>query len=188
MDNEKNLLRNKGKSLLESVREEKRNELSLKLTNHVIHTSWWKEATTIGITISMEHEWNTRYLIEAAWKEGKKVGVPKCFPKDNHKMVFYHFTDFKDLEKVYFGLFEPNPNKSKLVTKEEIELLFVPGLLFDSKGFRIGYGGGYYDRYLKGFEQTSLSIAMEKQIITNVPRDQYDQPVKHIITENGVLF
>jgi 5-formyltetrahydrofolate cyclo-ligase len=113
--------------------------------------------------------------------------VPKCFPGER-KLQFYVLKDFNDLEPWAYNLLEPNPNKAKAIEKDLIHLLIVPGVVFDNNGYRIGFGGGYYDRFLADYPNETLSIVWSRQIITNVPTEQYDIPVNHIITEKGVLF
>ncbi|MRG86592.1 5-formyltetrahydrofolate cyclo-ligase [Salinibacillus xinjiangensis] len=185
---EKKQLRQKGKQILSEMTSSKREKVSKQIAEHFRKTSWWQQANVMGATIAQRHEIDTTYIIEFAWNSGKTVVVPKCFPKQDHSMAFYQITDFNQLEKVYAGLLEPIPSESTLYEKKEIDLLLVPGLLFDQKGYRIGHGGGYYDRYLKGFNHTTVSIATKQQITSEVPHNEYDIPVQHIITEDGVLY
>lgn len=146
----------------------------------------WKQANTIGITVSQGLEWNTRPIIEAAWCEGKTVCVPKCLPKTK-QLEFYKFDTYDQLEKVYYNLLEPKPEETTKVSKEQIDLLIVPGLLFDRRGYRIGFGGGYYDRFLKDYPNQTISLASERQIINHLPVEPFDLPVQMILTESGLL-
>ena len=107
----------------------------------------WAEAKTIGITLSMENEVNTYPIIEKAWKEGKRVVVPKC-NKETRTMSFRQISNFDQLETVYMNLREPIPALTEEVNADEIDLQIVPGVAYTERGERIGYGGGYYDRYL----------------------------------------
>ncbi|KMJ60535.1 hypothetical protein AB685_04570 [Bacillus sp. LL01] len=141
----------------------------------------WKKAQTIGATISRFPEVDTEALITRAWNEGKKVAVPKCFPKDK-SMQFYFLEDFDQLETVYFGLKEPIVSIVTPCPKQEMDLMLVPGLLFDKKGYRIGFGGGYYDRYLVDFLGEKLSLAFSQQLVNKVPTDSFDIPVHKIVT------
>lgn len=96
------------------------------------------------------HEVITRYIIEQAWKDGKEVAVPKVFGKD---MVFYKLTDFSQLESGYFGI--PEPKEDGETVSWETAMMVMPGVAFDVNCNRVGYGGGFYDRFLEKHPQIS---------------------------------
>ncbi|WP_439740978.1 5-formyltetrahydrofolate cyclo-ligase [Bacillus pseudomycoides] len=147
----------------------------------------WREAETIGITLSMEHEVNTYVIIEQAWREGKKVVVPKC-NRETRTMIFRQITNFDQLETVYMSLREPIPALTVETEANEIDLLFVPGVAYTRRGERIGYGGGYYDRYLLQYEGKTLSLAFDFQIVSYIPTESFDQNVQKIITEKETIL
>jgi 5-formyltetrahydrofolate cyclo-ligase len=184
----KEVHREKGKQILHNLSLEAREKLSKQIAEHVLLTSWWKQAKMIGITIPQKDELDTTFIIKKAWEQNKGVAVPKCYPKNNNEMIFYEITDWDQLDKGYVGIYEPDPAKCRPVHKKEINIMFVPGVLFGRNGYRIGYGGGYYDRYLKDFQALTVSLAIEKQIVQQVPHEDYDLPVNQIITENGIIF
>jgi 5-formyltetrahydrofolate cyclo-ligase len=159
------------------------NQIAAKL----YETSWWKDAAVIALTISRDREVSTMPLIERAWAAGKTVVVPKCNPTD-HTMKFFRITSFSQLETVYFGLQEPIINETVYCSAEEIDLMVVPGIVFSKKGYRIGYGGGYYDRYLASFGGTAISLAFAFQLRKEVPADDHDIPVQAIITNEGITI
>ncbi len=152
---------------------------------HLFSHRLWEQAKTIAITISRGKEIDTKLIIEKAWAERKDVVVPKCDSKTN-TMVFRKITTFHQLEQVFFGLEEPIVNKTIAVEAEGIDLMIVPGICFDLEGYRIGYGGGYYDRYLTRYKGNTLSLAFSFQIFKKVPREPHDLPVQGLITELGV--
>ncbi|MRX72633.1 5-formyltetrahydrofolate cyclo-ligase [Bacillus lacus] len=154
--------------------------------SHTAASPSWERAETIAFTISRGKEVDTFSMIEQAWKEGKTVAVPKCEPKTK-EMIFRALTSFDELETVYFGLQEPIPARTALLSKEELDLIFVPGICFDHKGFRIGYGGGYYDRYLKGYKGETAAMAFSMQLLPEVPFEKHDIPVQYIFSEDGVI-
>ncbi|HLR01322.1 MAG TPA: 5-formyltetrahydrofolate cyclo-ligase [Virgibacillus sp.] len=156
------------------------------IMKQLINSTYWKEAKSIGITISQGFEWDTRPIIELAWKEGKRVSAPKCLPKAR-KLNFYEFTSFNQLEVVYYNLLEPNEHETTYTDKENIDLIIVPGILFDHSGYRIGFGGGYYDRFLQDYKQHTLSLVSEKQLVEELPAESFDIPVQQIVTETQVL-
>ncbi|GAA0482432.1 5-formyltetrahydrofolate cyclo-ligase [Salinibacillus aidingensis] len=185
---DKKELRRQGIQNLKSLSETQRAHLSKKISNHVIDTEWFHKADIIGVTVSKSFELDTSYLIHKAWETGKKVCVPKCYPNQNHHMKFFIITSFDQLERVYAGLLEPDPDQTVKIPGDQIDLLIVPGIWFDREGYRTGFGGGYYDRFLKDFKHVTISLAANSQILPAVPRDDYDMPVQHLVTEDGVLF
>lgn len=156
------------------------------LTEHLLKSSLWQSASQIGVTVAQGFEWDTEPIIKAAWQQNKRVCVPKCNP-EKKEMIFYHLQHFDQLESVYFNLREPDPVRTVQADKKQIDLLIVPGIVFDRRGYRIGFGGGYYDRFLTDFAGETASLASVKQIVSRVPADAFDIPVKHLITENGTI-
>lgn len=142
-----------------------------------------QKAKVIGITLSVFPEVETWSFIETLWAKGKKIVVPKCEPT-TRKMTFYEITSFHQLEKVYMHLSEPIPSQTQKIEKEQIDCLIVPGLAYDRQGFRLGFGGGYYDRFLSDFKNPTLSMAFQLQVVEKIPIDDYDVPIEKIITEN----
>ncbi|WP_107841704.1 5-formyltetrahydrofolate cyclo-ligase [Metasolibacillus meyeri] len=145
-----------------------------------------QEGKTIAVTISSKPEVDTIAIIEALWQQGKTVAVPKCHPK-TREMTFYAIEGFYQLETVYMDLREPMPAMTELVERETIDTIIVPGIVFDKKGYRIGYGGGYYDRYLPDFRGTLLALAFSEQLAEQVPFESHDIPVHIILTETGYI-
>ncbi|MFC7320884.1 5-formyltetrahydrofolate cyclo-ligase [Halobacillus campisalis] len=182
---EKKLLREKGKLLLKAMDQHEKQSIESRLHEELLQSKQWAEAETVALTVSFSHEWDTYTIIEEAWSTGKQPVVPKCDPITK-KMTFYKLKDFTQLETVYYGLKEPSPELTVPVSKDDIQLVIVPGLIYDRKGFRIGYGGGFYDRFLKDYNGVSLSILAKKQLVDEVPTESYDVPVHYLITENGL--
>ena len=134
-------------------------EADSQLTQRFIQLPAFQEAQTLATYLSMGHEFSTASLIQAALQSGKRVCVPRTYPQGRMEFVEY---DPNILEKTRFGLLEPN-EQGKVVDKAEIDLIHVPGLVFQSKGYRIGYGGGYYDRYLADFTGKTVSTTYSIQ-------------------------
>ena len=137
------------KELPQSVKAEVDNQL----TQRFIQLPAFQEAQTLATYLSMGHEFSTASLIQDALQSGKRVCVPRTYPQGRMEFVEY---DPNILEKTRFGLLEPNET-GKVVDQSEIDLIHVPGVVFQSKGYRIGYGGGYYDRYLADFTGKTVS-------------------------------
>ncbi|MBA4601757.1 5-formyltetrahydrofolate cyclo-ligase [Thermoactinomyces sp. AMNI-1] len=180
----KSELRKSMTDFLKGLSEREKREVEKKLLKNLLSSSLWNDAKTIGVTVSRGFEWNTMPIIESGWEQGKTICVPKCVPKEK-KLVFYELSDFGQLEKSYYNLLEPKTEKTRKVEKSKIDLLIVPGLVFDHHGYRIGFGGGYYDRFLADFPNKTLSLAHTSQIREDLPIDSHDIPVQHLITETG---
>lgn len=183
---EKTELRKSAINVLKNVSNAERINIEEELTRNLVESEVWKQSNVIGITISNGFEWNTKPIIETAWQEGKKVCVPKCQPKQR-KLDFYKIHTYDQLEVVYYNLLEPIPEETDKIEKHMIDLLVVPGVLFDKNGFRIGFGGGFYDRFLTDFPNNLISIASNVQIVEHLPTESFDIPVNRIITESGFL-
>jgi 5-formyltetrahydrofolate cyclo-ligase len=183
---DKDELRQEMKETLRAMNDDERKHITEKLHSYLLNATIWKEAETLGITVSGGIEWDTEPLIQEAWKQGKTVTVPKCIP-ETRVLEFYVLEDFSQLEVQYYNLKEPNPEKTKKISKESIDLLVVPGLVYDKSGYRIGFGAGYYDRFLVNFEKPTVSLLAEKQLIHKVPNEPFDIAVRHLITENGFI-
>lgn len=152
------------------------------LTQRLLELPAFQEAKTLATYLSMGHEFSTASLIQAALQDGKRVCVPRTYPQGRMEFVEY---DPNILEKTRFGLLEPN-EKGKLVDKSEIDLIHVPGLVFQSKGYRIGYGGGYYDRYLADFAGKTVSTIYSIQQGDFQP-EAFDQAVQEVLVYEVTL-
>ncbi|MGC4376032.1 5-formyltetrahydrofolate cyclo-ligase [Fictibacillus sp. Mic-4] len=184
---DKNMLRKDMKQKLTLLDPAIREEKNDRIQQHILSHPYWHEAKVVGLTVSRGFEVNTRPIIEEAWTEEKKVCVPKCNPK-TREMTFYSITSFSDLENVYMDLYEPIIDKTFAVRPEEIDLMIVPGLLFNAKGYRIGFGGGYYDRYLEYYKNRTLSLAFDFQVIERLPIESFDKPVNGIVTDKSIFM
>lgn len=172
---------------LSKITTNERIQIEKQMHELLFSSDMWKKARTIGVTIHQAGvEWDTEVIIKQAWKEGKIVAVPKCIHKDR-SMQFYDFRSFDELEVVYFNLKEPIPREDRLINKHAIDLLIVPGVVFDREGFRIGFGGGYYDRFLVDYRHVTVSLASTVQLIEEVPKETHDIAVQLLITEEGIM-
>lgn len=178
--------RNTIKSSLNEMSNDQYHLLSEMIKKRLFNEPILEQCHTIALTISRQPEVDTYEIIKAYWQLGKRVAVPKCNPK-TRTMDFYHITSFSQLETVYMDLQEPIPEKTTYVSPEEIDLMIVPGIVFDQLGYRIGYGGGYYDRYLTNYNGHKISLAFHLQIVEELPKESHDIPVDFIITEKALI-
>lgn len=185
MENDKKLLRKQMLDRMKELSKPEYEQLSYQIACRFYNSPLWRQAKTIGITVSKAPEADTWQIIRRAWEEGKRVAVPKCIP-ESKQIVFRELTSFMDLESVFYGLWEPNPEKTDEIFSEEIDTLVVPGLAYMKNGFRLGFGGGYYDRFLEHYKGRTVSLAFEMQFITGFPVEAHDRPVEMIITDQQV--
>lgn len=167
---------------MKAISREQKQAIDQALTEHFLHHLFYQEAKTIAIYLSFPHEFQTHELIEQALRDGKKVLIPKTYPKGRMDFVVY---DPQQLVKTSFGLLEPQGDL-EVVDVSQIDLIHVPGLAFTREGYRIGYGGGYYDRYLKHFPGHTLSTVYPCQIQEFIP-DDHDIPVQEVLMYEGNL-
>lgn len=173
---------------IKALDENEKQTIEKKIQAQLFQQTFWKQAKVVGITHSIYFEWDTKAIIQQAWKEGKIVVLPKS--NQYHKTLhFIQINDFNELEIGYANILEPRETVHSKVMNHTINLLIVPGLMFDTDGYRLGFGGGYYDRYLKEPEHraTTVSLASEFQLVEKLPRDLYDIPVDYIIMEHRCL-
>lgn len=155
---------------------------SEQILNNVMVEDVYRNAKIIGVTLSRFPEVDTLPLIQAAWQDGKQVAVPKCI-RETREMDFRILTSFDELETVYMDLLEPIVEQTESVAETEIDLQIVPGVVFSEEGYRIGFGGGYYDRYMATYKGPSMSLAFRCQTKQEIPIERHDIPVQMIITE-----
>ncbi|MHA8138379.1 5-formyltetrahydrofolate cyclo-ligase [Lactobacillaceae bacterium Scapto_B20] len=141
----------------------------------------WQSANTIAVTLSSAIELDTAPIIKAAREAGKQVVVPRTLPK--FQMEFVNYDERTELLKSPFGIMEPA--NGDVIAKSAIDLIIVPGLAFATTTHdRLGFGGGFYDRYLADFNGNTISLALPIQAypIPNWAVNEYDIKVKTIIS------
>ncbi len=142
------------------------------------------------IYLPVRKEVDTRPLVQELIVRKKKVYVPRCESITGCSMDFFRITDLGALQSGSFGIDEPCPDPDLRFTGENMALCVLPGLAFDRQGVRLGYGRGFFDRYLAGLaflRPLLIGFGYAFQIIDRLPEDDWDVPVDLIITEKGVL-
>lgn len=150
--------------------------------------SWdvFSNAGSVHIFISKSDEPNTSPIIEFGWKSGKQIGVP-CVLPDTPELFHSQLNSFKDLRSGALGVLEPSPERRVALIPEIFDLVIVPGVAFDRQGGRLGYGKGYYDRFLKQTCAFRLALAFDFQVLEGVPTEKHDVPMNGILTESGII-
>ncbi len=158
-----------------------RKDKDKKILENLLSADFYKNARTVMTYVSYKSEVDTTGLIQNMLKDKKRLCAPVCF--ENGIMEAFEFFDFGDLKTSKLGISEPE-TKIK-VLPEEIDLIIVPGCAFNEEGFRIGYGGGFYDRYLKNTKSVTCGLFYEA-LRTDFSPDKTDIPLKFIITEENI--
>ncbi len=194
-DKEKEALRTRMKEVRAAIPADVREDENKAITNILLNTSLYETAAFILTYVSCGTEVDTTAFIRQAIRDGKKVYVPKVL--GNHTMDFFLCEDLGRLRRNKLGILEPEADPEILfpynthISLDSAEncMILVPGLAFDSKLGRIGFGGGYYDRYLAHFcKKMSIGMAFNEQIIEEVPMGQEDVPVDLVVTPERAYF
>ena len=175
-------LRKKILQEMKTLSQEQKQAMDQALTERFLNHPVYQEAKVIATYLSFPHEFQTQGLIDQALKGGKKVLIPKTYPKGRMEFVVYHP---QQLAKTSFGLLEPQGDL-EVVEPYQIDLIHVPGLAFTTEGYRIGYGGGYYDRYLEHFAGHTMSTIYPCQV-QEFNSENHDIPVQEVLIDEGNL-
>ncbi|MGH7588389.1 MAG: 5-formyltetrahydrofolate cyclo-ligase [Gemmatimonadota bacterium] len=145
----------------------------------------FRAAGTVHAYVGVAGEVRTLPLLEDAWRAGKRVVCPRI--GIGGRLESRQVRSPEDLVAGPRGLREPDPETTVLVPPEEIDLVVVPGVGFDRHGRRLGFGGGYYDRFLSSTGASRLGLAFSLQIIDRIPQGPGDEPVHWIVTERETI-
>lgn len=170
----------------EEIDKQIKKELDLRIMNNFFNSDYINKSNVIFIYVNMESEINTVDIITRLLNMGKRVAVPKVLP-GNKEMVALEIKSLSDLnESGAFGILEPDITKKDV--GDEVDLIILPGLAFDKRGYRIGYGGGFYDRFLQRYNNVKrVSLCYNFQIIENIPEEDFDEAIDIIITEDKII-
>lgn len=142
----------------------------------------YQEADVVLAYMSFSSEVDTRFLIEHAWNHGKRVAVPKC--RDGQQMDFYYITGKDQVAPGKYGIMEPTTSHLVDTKDGQNYICLLPGLAFNEKCSRLGYGGGYYDRFLsQNPEITRVMLAYELEKTDEDFGDSFDIPADIVLTE-----
>lgn len=165
---------------------------SLLIINRLLELELFNKSRLIMCYMDFRNEVRTSPLIEKCFAMGKKVALPRVVKTDacSREIRVYEISNNgSDIEKGSYGILEPKQRVDAEVDPLDIDLVIVPGVAFDIHKNRVGYGAGYYDRFLKKVRPDcrKLAIAFEMQIIHKIPADDTDIPVDSIITEKRII-
>lgn len=150
---------------------------SLRLEEQFIKTKQYAEAETVYGYLPYNQEVRTEGILRKALADGKQVAVPKVY---GDEMRFIYIHDFENLEKSNMGI--PEPIADAPVANDATALVLMPGLAFDLQGHRVGYGGGFYDKYLeKEPKHPKVALCFDFQLLPQLDTDEHDIPVDLVL-------
>lgn len=182
-NDEKNVIRKRMKQLRADMTRTERFEKSMQIFEQLITVPEFKRADRIYTYVSMDNEIDTIMLIDYSLSLEKRVFVPRVSGKD---MEFYEISDISELSPGYMGIYEPDIN-GKEPDYSRTGFMCMPGLAFDKSYNRIGYGGGFYDRYLSVENKLyKAALAYEAQLLESIPAQDGDVRPDMIVTEESI--
>jgi len=150
---------------------------SARLCERFLASSEYQSAKTIYGYLPYNQEVRTEAIVLQALADGKQVAVPKVY---GDEMRFIYITDLSQVDKGYCGI--PEPVADAPVAQDETALVLMPGLAFDPQGRRIGYGGGYYDKFLRNEpNHPTVALCYDFQMVDQLPVEEFDIPVDRVI-------
>lgn len=159
---------------------------SLQIEKNLLGLEEFDKAKMVMFYISKGSEVHTRRMIKEAMKRGKRVAVPVT-KLDERELAVSELLDFDELTPGAFDV--PEPKDPKLISAGEVDLIVVPGIAFDMRGYRLGYGLGFYDRFLSSVREDAIIVALayDSQVLDEMPNERHDVPADAIITESRVI-
>ena len=174
---DKQALRKQIRDQKRAMTEEQIVSKSEKLGELFLASEAYRQAKTIYGYLPYNQEVRTVAMLEQAIADGKRVAVPKCY---GDEMRFIYLDDLSKVEKGYCGI--PEPVEDGPVAEDKTVLVLMPGLAFTKEGLRMGYGGGFYDKFLASEpEHPTLALCYDFQMVEHIPTEEYDIPVNTVL-------
>ncbi len=183
-------LRNLFRTKRHNLSPAERSEASASIRTRLLGLPEVRRARSVLLYVPTKNEVDTWPLLELFWTTGVSVLLPRCRDNQPGFMDIHAVRDPNELGSGQFGLIEPVLGLARLVTEPAPDIVLVPALAFDQRGFRLGFGGGYYDRFLPRLTQPHLRIglAYDFQLAKHLPAEPWDIPVQRIITQDTIIF
>lgn len=179
-------MRAQARKMRRSLSPEVKNALDRKIKNKLLNLFAVREATTVLCYVSTEIEVDTRDFISTLLEQGKRVAVPRC-EGDEGEMNFYYINSLSELSSGSFGVDEPDPSQSVMFADAVDSVCIVPAFMFDKSGYRLGYGKGYYDRYLSRYKGFPIGVCYSENLQDELFHGKYDRAVSLVVTDKEIL-
>ncbi len=181
----KTRLRTQFRTIREEMEPSVRSRADESIANMVRKLWQYRVSRQILVYVSTPIEVDTHRIIAQALADGKRVAVPRCVP-DTRQMEFYYIRSMGDLAPGSFGVLEPAPDPANLVTDTTSSMCLIPAFSYDFTGYRLGYGKGYYDRFLANYQGHMIGICYSACVRRYLPHGRFDRPVQLLVTEKYI--
>lgn len=181
----KNQLRQQYKKIRQQLTATEIQQHSARIAETLLQTTFWQQSHTVMLYLSFQNEVATQTIYLQGWAEGKTMLLPICSTQDGH-MEMSILSSFNQLVPNRYGIDELPSQLQQIIPPQQIDLCIIPGIAFDHAGNRLGFGAGYYDRYLPRVNPQAKRIALAYECQLHhglLPTDAHDLPMNYIITE-----
>lgn len=188
---DKDDLRRRFRAMRNALSDSQADGQSRQAQERILELRMWRQARSVLLYVGCRGETATNLLLQAAWDDGKNVLLPRCLPASPGEMELACARSEQDLTPGLYSIPEPDPKTCIPVVSPEVDILVAPALAFDRNGYRLGQGGGYYDRLLasKPFAHTlAIGLAFDFQVVDSLPVDSWDRPVAAVATNKELLW
>lgn len=191
----KDFLRKKYLNLRKKLTKKFVQEKSSKIIRKLLSLDQLREARGIVAYLPINNEVDTRAIINRLSSRKIKMLLP-CYLKDQHRYVFTEFLGWQDLEEGPYGILQPSPSvrlkspkddEGSVIDSSKVEVAIIPGVAFDRRGVRLGYGKGVYDRLLGRSNALKIGLAYDFQVLDELPKEEHDLVMDILITEARIL-
>lgn len=162
-----------------------REEKSELISRNLIRSDIFTNCKEIFLYFPIGSEVATQTIFEESIKRGKKVAFPKCIDV-NGNMKFCFVNSFDELKEGMYGIYEPDLYVSDTAIPKSDSLIIVPALAFDIEGYRLGYGKGYYDKYLSGYPCKTAGLAFDECVCHKLPHEIFDKKIDFLFTDKEI--
>ncbi|MDE1726650.1 MAG: 5-formyltetrahydrofolate cyclo-ligase [Thaumarchaeota archaeon] len=153
-----------------------------KIQDNLRKIEFYRNAKIIGGYHAVGSEVHTQDILQEILNAGKELSLPRVEKDD---LVFKKISSFSDLELGNFSVMEP---KERCETVKKLEVILVPAIALTREGYRLGYGFGYYDRYLHDKRSKKIALSYSKQVVKVIPHENHDVKVDCIVTESEIIY
>lgn len=159
-----------------------REQASLQICTRLWHYLDRLSVHTLLFYMPIQGEVDVREAIYLGWKRERGILLPRVLK--GHQLACYLVEHEGQLKRGAYQIMEPDPKKAQLINPQTIELAIVPGVAFDRQCYRLGYGGGYYDRFFQQYPHIQTwGVAYEEQVVPTIHPEEHDQPLQMVLTE-----
>ena len=184
---EKKNIRQELLAIRRTITDDERTSAEESMISRILSLASFRFAKTVLLYSPIKGEVNLLPLIQVILKEGKSVAFPLCHT-ESCTLTYHYVTSIDELISGSYGTMEPSINSQIYIPdKNKNDLILVPGISFDKQGYRLGYGKGYYDRYLMNFRGSQIGVTFHKLFVNSLPYGHYDRRVNAVLTEKGVF-